>query len=317
MHQQLVLGGIVGGKEIVAGVIAERHMHVHARARPLRIGLGHEGGAEAVLLGCGLDHTLQHDRLVAGLQHIGPVAEHDFHLSRRVLRDQRLGRQALLVAPVIEVLEEGAEVIRVLEIIGLIMLRARLVDERARRYGLSRQRRGAVHEEEFELDGAHGRHVEIGLEAVRHLLERVARIGVGGAAVEVVDRSHILRGSFPATAHGGANRSLARAADHGRLRRRRGLSRARPVRWHRERGRRMGRSGRRSRPARLHRGARPCREPRRRDRSRRSGRCRYRGWHQGTPVPRTALRGYIARHFGSSLAGRFNSSVRRRSGQVR
>ena len=77
----------------------------------------------------GLDQALQHDAFIAGLQHIGAMAQHDFHLPRRIFRDQGFGRQALRLAIGVEVLEEGREVIEVLQVIGLVMLRPMLVDE--------------------------------------------------------------------------------------------------------------------------------------------------------------------------------------------
>ncbi len=104
-------------------------MDVHAGAGPLGVGLGHEGGRHAVLFGGGLDQALEHDAFIAGLQHISPVAQHDFHLPRRIFRDQGFGRQALRLAISVEVLEEGGEVIEVLQVIGLVVLRAMLVDE--------------------------------------------------------------------------------------------------------------------------------------------------------------------------------------------
>ena len=67
--------------------------------------------------------------LIAGLQHIGPVAQHDFHLPRRIFRDQGFGRQALRLALAVEVLEKRGEVIEVLQVVGLVVLRAMLVNQ--------------------------------------------------------------------------------------------------------------------------------------------------------------------------------------------
>ena len=52
------------------------------------------------------------------------VAEHDLHLTGRIFRDQRLGRQALGLGKSIEIAEERREVVEVLQVIGLVMLRA-------------------------------------------------------------------------------------------------------------------------------------------------------------------------------------------------
>ena len=44
-------------------------------------------------------------------RHVGAVAQHDFHLARRIFRNQGLGGKVLHLAPGIEVLEEGREVV--------------------------------------------------------------------------------------------------------------------------------------------------------------------------------------------------------------
>ena len=89
-----------------------------------RIGLGHEGRDQAMLLGGRLDQALQHDRFVASLEHIGAVPEHDLHLARRIFRDERLGGQALDLGKGIEIVKEGCEIIEILQMVGLVVLRA-------------------------------------------------------------------------------------------------------------------------------------------------------------------------------------------------
>ena len=205
MHQQLVLQRVFGGEQVVALFIGQRNMDVHARSRPFRIGLGHEGGGQPMLFGAGLDQALQHHALVTGIQHVGAVAQHDLHLARRIFRDQGLGGQVLNLAPGVEVLEERREIVRVLKIIGLVVLRAVLVDERLRRHGLARHGRRAVHEEELEFDRADRRHVQFLLEPCDDAFQRVARIGIMRRAVEIVNGGSILRGLFhPRHAHEGA-----------------------------------------------------------------------------------------------------------------
>ena len=171
-------------------------MHMHAGAGPRRIGLGHEGGGQPMLFGNRLDQALQHDGFVAGFQHIGAVTQHDFHLPWRIFRNQRLGGQALRVTAGIEVLEERREIVEVLEIISLVMLRPEFIDLRFRRHGLAGQRRGAIHQIEFEFDGADRCHVEIGLEAADDFFQHTARIEVVRRAVKVRHRGQILRGGF-------------------------------------------------------------------------------------------------------------------------
>ncbi len=129
MEQQFILHGVIGGKQVAALFVAQAHMDVHAGAGPLGVGLGHEGCGHAVLFGGGLDQALEHDAFIAGLQHIGAVAQDDFHLPRCIFRDQGFRRQPLRLAIGVEVLEEGGEVIEVLQVIGLVVLRAMLVDQ--------------------------------------------------------------------------------------------------------------------------------------------------------------------------------------------
>ena len=80
-----------------------------------------------MLFGCRLDQALQHDSFVAGFEHVVAVAQHDFHLARRVFADQGFGGQALYIAVGIEILEERREVIDVLQVIGLVVLLARVI----------------------------------------------------------------------------------------------------------------------------------------------------------------------------------------------
>ena len=167
---------------------------MHAGACPFGIGLGHESGDEAVLFGCRLDDALQHDGFIAGFQHIVAMAQHDLHLARCIFGDQSLGRQVLHFAPGIKVLEKRGEIIRVLKMIGLVVLRPRLINECLRRLRFSFQRRLAIQQEEFQFNSAHGEHVEVGLETVDDAFKGIARIGIVLLALKVMQLGDILGG---------------------------------------------------------------------------------------------------------------------------
>ena len=166
---------------------------MHAGACPFGIGLGHEGGAEAVLFGGGLDDALQHDGFVAGFQYVVAVTENDFHLSRCIFGDQRFGGQVLDFAPGIKIFEEGCEIIHVLQMIGLVMLRTRFIHQSLWCAWISFQCRLPVHQEKFKFNSTDGRHVQIILESRHDIFQRIARASVVGNAVEVVNFRHVLR----------------------------------------------------------------------------------------------------------------------------
>ena len=146
------------------------------------------------------DEALEHDGLVARFQDVGAMAENDLELSRRIFRDQRLGRQALDFGIGIEIVEERREIVEVLEIVGLVVLRPGAARRRARRQGPAGQRRVAIHEEEFELDGTDRRQAER-LEAACDVDKEIARIGIVAAAVEIADGGEVLRRRLVAPRH--------------------------------------------------------------------------------------------------------------------
>ena len=76
-------------------------------------------------LGHRLDQALEHDRFVRRLEDLAAAPEHDLHLTRRIFRDQRPGRQALYLRKGVEIGEKWCKIVEILEIVGLVMQRPR------------------------------------------------------------------------------------------------------------------------------------------------------------------------------------------------
>ncbi|MNZ44831.1 hypothetical protein D3C78_624680 [compost metagenome] len=92
MAQGLLL---VGGQQVLAFAIVEADVHVHAAARVLQVGLGHEAGAIAVLEGDAPGAAAEQCGPVRGLQAVIEVAEVDLELAGPKLRGDHRGVDAL------------------------------------------------------------------------------------------------------------------------------------------------------------------------------------------------------------------------------
>src|SRR3546814_1758715 len=98
-------------------------MDVHAAARLIGEGLGHEGPFQPMLLRDRLDEPFVHDRVVAGAQRVGLVAEREFELARSEFGDRAFEREVLDVDRGVKRVEEGTEIFEFAQAINLDIAR--------------------------------------------------------------------------------------------------------------------------------------------------------------------------------------------------
>ncbi len=128
-------------------------MQVHAAARRIGVGLGHECRLDAVAMRDALDDALEADRLVAGFAGIRDMAQVHFPLVGAALRERGAGRHALGFAGGRDLRQDVGNR---LEVGHRVDLGARFPPARvarARRLGVAGGRALDVHEVELELDG--------------------------------------------------------------------------------------------------------------------------------------------------------------------
>ncbi|MPL71107.1 hypothetical protein SDC9_16877 [bioreactor metagenome] len=198
--------------EDVAPVAVEhREMHVHAVARPQRIGFRHERGGKAMAAGKPLHQHLEGPGVIGGLQRVGLVHQVQLELARPGFRDCGVGGNIHRLAGVIKRAEEGVE--------GIEGAQAQRFAAGAplARAGRGRHPQGlaaVVDQEEFKLGRDHRGQAAV-LVAVNDAGQRLARIaGIGPAVhVEHPDRQKRGRRGEPGHRHeaalGRAQQSVA------------------------------------------------------------------------------------------------------------
>ena len=129
------------------------------------------------------------------------MLEHHLHLTRRIFRDQRPGRQALDLRKGVEIGEKWCKIIEILEIVGLVMQRPRGHGQPLGSLRVTAQGGIAVHQEEFELDRPDRHHALLAQPRI-HPAQQIARIGHRRRPVKVVHGCDILRRGFGRPGHG-------------------------------------------------------------------------------------------------------------------
>ena len=94
-------------------------MHVQAAAGVFGKRFGHETGNEPVLLRDCLDGALEQHRVIAGKNRVVNVQEVDLELGRRKFGRGRVGRDALCLATVIQLVQEFLDVPEVIRVVDL------------------------------------------------------------------------------------------------------------------------------------------------------------------------------------------------------
>ncbi|MCY1528611.1 hypothetical protein D9M68_637220 [compost metagenome] len=170
--------GVFAGVEVVALGIGEADVHVQPAACAVAEGLGHEAGLQPVAVRHALDQALVADAFVHRLERVEAVLQGQLHLAGGVLGDRRAHRQALDFAGGVEVVEEGLQLLQLVDAIDLRRFRAHAVHLQCRLWtavGVAL----LVQQVELQLHGHH-RVEAVGLEAVDHPHQGVAWIGRRG-----------------------------------------------------------------------------------------------------------------------------------------
>ena len=161
-------------------------MHMHARAGPIVMRLGHEGGVELVRPRRRLHRALQQQAVERRGDRIGAMLEIDLELAGTRLFHDRVDRQALNLADAVDVVDEGRQRVHLLEAEG--ERPARIVGETLG--GV--EHGGAVgrppRDIELELHGGDG-----GVARAREMLDLIDQDRTGVDLILAVDGHHGLR----------------------------------------------------------------------------------------------------------------------------
>ncbi len=187
-------------------------MHVGAAAGLPAVGLGHEGGLEAVPEGHALDQALEQHGAVAGRQGVVAVDQVDLELARGALLEGGVQRQALEARRRLDLLEEVGVFVELADRVELAVGGALAAGRRAGRLDHAQGVARPVDQVELHLHGHHRRQARPA-EALEHPGQHLARVGEEGGAVGL-GHGHQQLGlaavAQPGTRHQGARH---RAAD--------------------------------------------------------------------------------------------------------
>ena len=197
---------IRGGEDVVAGLVLHADVHVHAAARHVFVGLGHEGRLEPVAQRDALDDAFEADRLVAGEARIVHMAQVDLPLARAVFGERRAGRDILHGAGRRDLRQDVGDGVEVRHRIDLRAVFAPPGQPRRRRLRVARGRALGIHEIELEFD-RDDRPPAASCVTLEHGIEHMARIAEKRLAI-VVQHLHLeLRDG---RAHPGCGKQAAR-----------------------------------------------------------------------------------------------------------
>ncbi len=105
------------------GLVEQRDVHVQPVAGLARVGLGHEGGIHLVVVGDVLDQALEQHRVVAGFDRVRHVVQVDLELRRGAFLDDGVGRDALFLGALEDVLQAVDILVEVVDQVDLGRLR--------------------------------------------------------------------------------------------------------------------------------------------------------------------------------------------------
>ncbi len=175
-------------------------MDVHARAGPIVVRLGHEGGVELVRPRRRLHRALQQQAVERRGNRIGAMLEIDLELAGTRLFHDRVDRKTLNLADAVDVVDEGRQRVHLLEAEG--ERPARIVGETFGRVEHGGAVRRPARDIELELHGGDGR-----VARAREMLDLIDEHRTGVDLILAVDDHHGL--SMPAVADGNRHQRLA------------------------------------------------------------------------------------------------------------
>ena len=99
-------------KDIAPLRIIQREMHMHARAGAVAVRLGHEGRGETMFAGDAAHQPLEQHRVIGGLKRVIDMQQVDLELAGAVFGNRRIGGDAMRGAGVINLVQEGVEMLK-------------------------------------------------------------------------------------------------------------------------------------------------------------------------------------------------------------
>ncbi len=178
-------------EDIAPVPVEEAQMGVHPAAGGMAERLGHEARDQAMRASAALDRALEQGRLVGSQQRVGLMPQIDLELTRAVLGDQRVGRDALGAG---RDLDRGEHRLQPLELVETqnAGVRGRASRRRlARRHGPAIRTPGRLHQIEFQLDRNDRGEAALG-EPAEDTCQHMPWIAEERAAVGLVHREHEL-----------------------------------------------------------------------------------------------------------------------------
>ena len=175
--QQLVAGLFFrpAVEDIVARVVKQGNVNVHATAGQFWIGLGHEGRLHAVLTGGGANGALEQHTVVRRLQRVLHVQQVDFELAGGVFGGNRAGGDADGAAVRHHVVEHPFKGFDSIHAIDLGRAVAQVGQRRNGRLGFVAGKTLAIQQIELQLEGDNRAQAQLG-KLAHHPLEHVARL---------------------------------------------------------------------------------------------------------------------------------------------
>src|SRR5262245_6767772 len=179
-------GDGIAGEEVRARAVEQAQMDVHARTRPVMVGLRHESGFELVRPRRGLDRTLQQEPVEGGGDGVSAMLQIDFQLPGTGLLHDGVNGETLDLANAVDVVDEGRERVHLLEAEGERL--AGIAGDAFRR--LNREAAIAVlaRDVELKLDGG-----DRNLSQTGEALDLISEHRAGIEVVPVLDRHDHLR----------------------------------------------------------------------------------------------------------------------------
>ena len=108
----------IAGKKVLPRLVEEAQVDVHARAGPVVVRLGHEGGFEPMRSRRGLHRALQQQAVERGGDRIGAMLQIDLELAGTRLLHHRVDGETLHLANPVDVIDERRKRVHLLKAEG-------------------------------------------------------------------------------------------------------------------------------------------------------------------------------------------------------
>ncbi len=121
------------GEDVLARLVVDADMHVHARARVLGERLGHEAGFAPCFKRHALGGVLVENGVVGRAQHVGVMLQRQFELAWRIFADRAFERHAQRIGGAPQFVQERRGLLHFAQRILIVLRRARAGERPARK----------------------------------------------------------------------------------------------------------------------------------------------------------------------------------------